>query len=242
MKKKILSVFLVGAMAASMLVGCGGKTTADNQEASAETEVAETTEETSEITESEAPETVESEANVEDETATDSEETEVATETEDTAAETEGPAEETYETFDYVNLNGDTVSLIRGSENDPYVKRLHDAGIGVGKYDKAVIIYDEKTSKTYICNPCKNNKAEKFFDVGYETCDLSEDELKDYYNTFEEANSAIYNKFKNGEIEKIDADGDGIFTYADLTLISLFETDLFEFVGCIEIENTGKEI
>ena len=54
---------------------------------------------------------------------------------------------------------------------------------------------------------------------------MSEDELKDYYNTFEKANSEIYNKFKNGEIERVDADGDGVFTYADLTLISLFETN-----------------
>lgn len=221
MKKKIIVSILAATMVLGSLTGCG-----DKKEAPAATTESTESTETEALTETE--ETTETEVSTEEVGST--EVTEVPEVTEETAAVPEEPVETIHFT-NPLTAGADFDIPAKDPENE-YVKKLHDAGIGVGRYEGAVIkkldtgewvFYyegDDTATATYEFNRPDGS-------VG------NVNELMDEYKTkFSDSASKYIEDCKNGTYPApIDLDGDGILTESESSIaLWFYASDKGDFV------------
>lgn len=212
MKKKVIVSILAATMVLSSLTGCG-----DKKETPAA--VTESTENTEAETSTEAEETTETEVSTEEVVST--EVAEVPEATEETAAVPEEPVETIHFT-NPLTAGADFDIPAKDPENE-YVKKLHDAGIGVGRYEGAVIKKLE-TGEWVFYYEGDDTAASTYEFVKKDGSDGNGKELWDEYNTkFLNAGDKYLADYKNGSYPiAVDLDGDGILTQSESSIAVLF--------------------
>ena len=212
MKKKIIVSILAATMVLGSLTGCGDKKEAPT----ATTESTESTE-TEALTETE--ETTETEVSTEEVAST-----EVAEDPE-TTEETAAIPEEPVETIHFTNpltAGADFDIPAKDPENE-YVKKLHDAGIGVGRYEGAVI--KKLDTGEWVFYYEGDDTAASTYE--FIKKDGSDGNAKELYSEYEakflnDADKYVAD-YKNGSYPiAVDLDGDGILSQSESSIAVLF--------------------
>lgn len=229
MKKKIIVSILAATMVLGSLTGCG-----DKKEAPAAT--TESTESTETSTETE--ETTETEVSTEEVGST--EVTEVPETTEETAAVPEEPVETIHFT-NPLTAGADFDIPAKDPENE-YVKKLHDAGIGVGRYEGAVIKKLD-TGEWVFYYEGDDTAAATYEYIKKDGSDGNAKDLREECDTkfFESADKYIED-YKNGSYPiPIDLDGDGILSESEASIaVWFYASEKGDFV-CKGMNMWGSE-
>lgn len=219
MKKKIIVSILAATMVLGSLTGCG-----DKKEAPAAT--TESTESTETSTETE--ETTETEVSTEEVAST--EVVEVPETTEETAAVPEEPVETIHFT-NPLTAGADFDIPAKDPENE-YVKKLHDAGIGVGRYEGAVIKKLD-TGEWVFYYEGDDTAAATYEFIKKDGSDGNAKELYEEYSTkfFNDADKYVTD-YKNGSYPiAVDLDGDGVLTESESSIaLCFYASDKGDFV------------
>lgn len=221
MKKKIIVTILVATMVLGSLTGCGDKKEAPA--ASAET-VEDTETKAEETSNSISEESTETEDNTEEVAATEvSETTEVAV-----------IPEEPVETIHFTNplTPGADFDIPAKDPENEYVKKLHDAGIGVGRYEGAVIKKLD-TGEWVFYYEGDDTAASTYEFIKKDGSDGNAKELYSEYETkfFNDADKYVTD-YKNGSYPiAIDLDGDGILTESESSIaLTFYASEKGDFV------------
>lgn len=219
MKKKIIVSILAATMVLGSLTGCG-----DKKEAPAAT--TESTESTETSTETE--ETAETEVSTDEVASTEA--AEVPEATEETAAVLEEPVETIHFT-NPLTAGADFDIPAKDPENE-YVKKLHDAGIGVGRYEGAVI--KKLDTGEWVFYYEGDDTAAATYE--FIKKDGSDGNAKELYSEYEakflnDADKYVAD-YKNGSYPiAVDLDGDGVLTESESSIALLFyASDKGDFV------------
>lgn len=206
MKKKIIVSILAATMVLGSLTGCG-----DKKEAPAAT--TESTESTETSTETE--ETVETEVSTEEVGST--EVVEVPETTEETAAVPEEPVETIHFT-NPLTAGADFDIPAKDPENE-YVKKLHDAGIGVGRYEGAVIKKLDTGEWVFYYEGDDTAASTYEFIKKDGSAGNAKDSYDEFMTKFYSAAEKYVNDYKNGSYPiAVDLDGDGVLTESESSI------------------------